>query len=203
MIDVEAVPHPIHRHSTAANPIDLDDETADDSEDSSESESRDEDSTSVSRFPRHRDSSEPPDVIDVEERVSKKRRLREIAQHELVQIDDEDQPLTSSQSTSEPAQRSTDASLSSSSKDYGEPPKDIVSDLLNKLHCPICFRNYRRRGDPKDDVQFLMDSDEVVEMRVAPCGHVYCATCCARMKECAICRRKIGPRQAFYPLHLV
>jgi len=82
-------------------------------------------------------------------------------------------------------------------------PSSTVETLLSKLHCPICFRNYRRKI--ASSIEFVEDKDETTELRVTRCGHVFCRSCIVSYvqdrKTCAMCKQTLTLRQVF-PLYL-
>ena len=52
--------------------------------------------------------------------------------------------------------------------------KDMIKELKKEIECPICLTELK--------------SDEI---KFSSCGHKYCASCLAKIDECAICRKKI------------
>lgn len=50
----------------------------------------------------------------------------------------------------------------------------LIGELKKEIECPICYEELK-----SDDIKF------------SSCGHKYCETCLSKIKECAICRRKL------------
>lgn len=51
---------------------------------------------------------------------------------------------------------------------------EMIKQLKKSVECPICYEEL-----PADKIKF------------SNCGHKYCETCLSKIKECAICRKKI------------
>ncbi len=50
----------------------------------------------------------------------------------------------------------------------------LIAELKKQVECPICLEELK-----PDEIKF------------SSCGHKYCQTCLSKIKECAICRKKI------------